>query len=191
MATQVVDVSSNNPHPIDWHKVRNSGRSAVIVKLTEGGGAQSYVNPFALGDIKNAKDAGMIVAGYHFVHPTIPVAQQVALIEAHLDHVNFVWVDSELEDGGDWQATANATHALAEELATHVKTGLYSNPNFLANMPHAPWGEHLWLAEYGPKASYEYTLWQFTQAGRVPGIGGAVDLSYYAGSVAQLAELLG
>jgi lysozyme len=188
MPTQVIDVSSNQKHPIDWSAVRKSGREAVIVKLTENGGAHGYVNPFAAKDIADAKAAGLLVAGYHFFHPEIPVATQLAFILLHLDHVKTVWVDSESLTVG-WGAEGPDTHAMLNALKPHVKTGLYSNPNFLQHMAGAPWGYPLWLAEYGPKASYPFTLWQFESNGSVPGIQGPCDVSLFQGTDAALKTL--
>lgn len=190
MPTQVVDVSSNNHHPIDWKAVRKSGREGVIVKLTQGAGHDAYVNPFAAKDILDAKAAGLLVAGYHFMNPADPVADQVALILAHLDHVQMVWVDSETAEAS-WTAEGTATHSMCDALAKHVKTGLYSNPNFVKNMAGAPWHYPLWLAEYGPKASYAYALWQFEQNGAVPGITGNCDVSVFQGDAIELAKLFG
>ena len=193
MPTQGIDVSSNNPHPIDWAAVKKSGRSFVIVKLTEGGGSTAYVNPYAKQDIIDAKAAGLEVAGYHFVHPTVPVAEQVALIREHLDpgspsSLGIVFVDSETAEG-TWGKTAEVTHAMLNELEKYVKTGLYSNLDFLENMDGAPWGYPLWLAHYSPTSGHAFTLWQFTNAGGCHGVVGAVDINLWPGTEEDLHHL--
>lgn len=187
---EVLDVSSNNPHPINWRAVKASGVAAVIVKITEGGGAHSYINPCAAQDIAGARAAGLPVAAYHFLHPTLSIQLQLALILKHLNGCDFVWVDSETAEAS-WTAEGLATHAMCNALAPHVKTGLYSNPNFLGNMAGAPWSYVLWLAEYGPRASYHNTLWQFTDAAKVPGIAAPCDLSSSWLSPAGIKALFG
>ena len=190
MTVLVVDVSSHNPHPFDYAAVRNGGVGGAVVKLTEGADAAAYVNPYAAQDVAGFRAVGLPVAGYHFLHPTIPVADQLALLRAHLDHVAFVWVDSELVQGS-WSSIAATTEAMCKAIqGAGIRAGLYSNLTFLGSMPGAPWGFPLWLADYGPAAPPRpCTMWQFTDAGAVSGIQGSVDLSHYYGTEAKLAAL--
>lgn len=180
----ILDISSNNPHPIDYAAVKGAGVGGAVVKLTEGADASAYVNPYAAQDIAGFKALGIPVAGYHFLHPTISIPDQLALVRAHLDHLSFVWVDSETAEAS-WTAEGTATEATCAALhGVGIKTGLYSNPNFLDNMPGAPWGYDLWLADYGPSvAPRPCKMWQYTSSATVPGISGLVDLSHYYGDV--------
>ena len=186
----VVDVSSNNAHPIDYAAVKAAGVGGAIVKLTEGGAATAYVNPFAADDLAGFRGVGLPVAGYHFLHPATPVVAQLTLLQHHLDAVGFVWVDSELDEG-PWPGVATATRAMCEAIAgLGLSTGLYSSPSFLSHLPGAPWGYPLWLADYGVASPPGVpTLWQYTDAGSIAGISGAVDLSRFDGTDAQLAAL--
>lgn len=190
MTVLVVDLSSNNHHPIDYAAVKAAGVGGAIVKLTEGGAATAYVNPYAAVDLDGFRGVGLPVAGYHFLHPATPVAAQLALLEKHLNGVGFVWVDSELDEG-PWPGVATATRAMCEAVAgAGLGVGLYSSPSFLWHLPGAPWGFPLWLADYGPPAPpVACTLWQYTDAGSVGGIQGAVDLSRYYGTETELGTL--
>ena len=53
----------------------------------------------------------------------------------------------------------------------------------------------LWVAAYGPSSPpmppgwQDWTFWQYTSSGRVPGIVGNVDLDYFNGSIDQLRRL--
>jgi len=186
----VVGVSSHNDHPIDYVAVREAGVGGAIVKLTEGADALAYVNPYAAVDVTGFRDAGLPVAGYHFLHPSIPVADQLALLEGHLEGVHFVWVNSEVTEG-TWPDVAMATRAMCEAITGgDLGTGLYSNPAFLSDTAGAPWGYPLWLADYGPTSPPQRcNLWQFTDSGSVEGISGPVDLSHFYGTSGGLAKL--
>ncbi len=198
MPLDVIDVSSNNSHPIDWAAVKASGIAAVIVKLTEG---DDYVNPFAAADCADARKAGLLVAGYHFVHPEQSVGAQLAWLKAHLFGCRLVVIDSELNNAGkpDWTMTtahwsqvAVATRSML--LGAHVFAAdamLYSSPGFIANLTGAPWGHPLWLADYSPTRPAGAQLWQYTDSATVPGITGGVDRSHFYGTHEQLAVLFG
>jgi GH25 family lysozyme M1 (1,4-beta-N-acetylmuramidase) len=186
----VVDLSSNNPHPIDYPAVRQAGVGGAIIKLTEGGGATAYVNPYATVDLDGFRSVGLPVAGYHFLQPTTPVAEQLGLLEGNLHGVGMVWVDSELQEG-PWPSVTNATRAMCDAIAAAgLRAGLYSSPSFLSHLAGAPWGYPLWLADYGvPSPPMASALWQYTDAGTIAGIGGKVDLSRFFGTGAELASL--
>lgn len=47
----------------EFKKLKKAGIKGVVVKVTEG---QTYINPYAYFQIKNAKEAGLKVSGYHF-----------------------------------------------------------------------------------------------------------------------------
>lgn len=190
MTVTLVDLSSNNHHPVDYAAVRAAGVGGAIIKLTEGGAATAYVNPYAAVDVAGFRGVGLPVAGYHFLHPTTPVADQLTLLQHNLHGVDFVWVDSEL-DQGPWPGVATATRAMCDAIAgAGLKTGLYSSPSFLGHLPGAPWGYPLWLADYGvPAPPVACTLWQYTDAGTIAGIQGAVDLSRYDGTAQALGAL--
>ena len=118
---------------------------------------------------------------------------QVALIREHLDpgspsSLGIVFVDSETAEG-TWGKTAEVTHAMLNELEKYVKTGLYSNLDFLENMDGAPWGYPLWLAHYSPTSGHAFTLWQFTNAGGCHGVVGAVDINLWPGTEEDLHHL--
>lgn len=63
---RVIDISSNNIHPIDWVKVVKGGIAGAYIKNTE---ATNYVNPFFTKDSANASKAGIPWGAYHFAQP--------------------------------------------------------------------------------------------------------------------------
>ncbi len=62
-----IDISSHNGalSVDDYRKLINQGVAGVVVKLTEG---NSYFNPYAEGQIRNARAAGLRVSVYHYSH---------------------------------------------------------------------------------------------------------------------------
>lgn len=63
---QVIDVSSNNAHPINWVALANEGIAGVYIKNTEG---TWYKNPFWAADRKAASLAGLPYGNYYFAQP--------------------------------------------------------------------------------------------------------------------------
>ena len=63
---RVIDISSNNIHPIDWLKVVKGGVAGAYIKNTE---AANYVNPDFTKDAANATRAGVPWGVYHFARP--------------------------------------------------------------------------------------------------------------------------
>jgi lysozyme len=63
---RVVDISSNNIHPIDWIKAVKGGVAGAYIKNTE---STNYVNPYFTTDKRNATAAGVPWGVYHFAQP--------------------------------------------------------------------------------------------------------------------------
>ena len=63
---RLVDVSSNNVHPINFAHVARSGISGAYIKNSEG---DNYVNPFWKQDVAGATKAGLPYGGYYFAQP--------------------------------------------------------------------------------------------------------------------------
>ena len=70
---RVIDISSNNRHPIIWTQLVKAGIAGAYIKNAEGTG---YTNPFWVQDAQNATKAGVPWGLYYFAQPskTDPVA---------------------------------------------------------------------------------------------------------------------
>ena len=66
---------------------------------------------------------------------------------------------------------ARGFHVRARETVEH--SPLYANAYYLANLPGAPFGERLWLAQTD-RPRREVWAWQETAPATVPGIEGLV-----------------
>ena len=67
---------------------------------------------------------------------------------------------------------------------------IYTTVDFYRDNNLGSWPEEFWLRSVAghPRTTYpgqHYSFWQYTGTGRVPGIGGDVDLNVFAGSVGQ------
>lgn len=62
-----IDISSHNGYisTDSFMKMKSEGVKGVVVKISEG---TSYINPQAKSQIANAKQAGLVVSGYHYSH---------------------------------------------------------------------------------------------------------------------------
>lgn len=181
MTAQVlmIDISANN-HPddatIDWSKVKADGTDGVMIKATEGVG---YVNPWLKADAIGAATAGLRVGYYHFARPASspPDTQAIAAWRAieGLPRMLGLALDLEVTEGLGWVtlgAWAQTFHEAARRFVNH--SPLYVNDDFLNNLPGAPFGERLWLAQTA-RPRREVWAWQTTTPIEVAGIVGPVD----------------
>lgn len=179
-----VDISSNNPHPINWPaayadlKARGGGAQPfAIVKATQGTG---YVNDFFAEDVHAATTAGFAVGAYLMDQGNDDVAAEEALfrrIAGGLPQFD----DDELPMG-------NAQYAAhcAELLAQAPSAGDYLNQS--EEDEGFPLSTVPWEANYDgqPGVTHRVVLiHQFSDSGTVNGIGGRVDLNAWLGTDAQ------
>ena len=171
----ILDLSSNNPHPIDFKAVAASGVSAVIVKATEGTG---YTNPFYAEDMAGARAAGLQVAAYHFasfgdVNAEAAYFKSVAGADAKV-------LDIETSTDTAWMTAFRAT-------LPNVSM-LYGSGS---SLPRTIYPLN-WEASYGAPAPMGLCqLWQYTDAQNVGGIGAPTDASKWTGTQQQYDNFFG
>lgn len=190
MPARGIDVSHHQGR-IDWAAVQGEGVGFAFVKATEGA---TFTDPAfarnwaALGETPIARGA------YHRFRPRADAVAQarhfvaVARIsEGDLPPV----VDVEATDGvGDARLVRGVRAWLAEvERETGKRPIVYTKPGFRrAHLGSAVDDYPLWIAEYGvdqPSAG-AWTFWQHSERGRVAGIGTAVDLDRFNGSMGEM-----
>lgn len=175
----------------DWHLVAADGVRECYVKLTDGGG------PAAVrGDayVAGARAAGIQVGGYHFMEPTPTPEAQAEVFAAELRRLNALDIAPAL----DLEAATIPTGSRADyakRFLTHLqstlnisKVALYASASWDAGLAPDTWGIPGlidWVASYGSNTGGEQAIsayhghvdvHQYTSAGHVPGITGAVDL---------------
>ncbi|MFE8094033.1 N-acetylmuramoyl-L-alanine amidase [Bacillus toyonensis] len=190
----IVDISKWNGN-INWD-VAAPQLDFVIARVQDG---SNYVDPLYKNYVQAMKARNIPFGNYAFGH--------FVSVEEARDYWNrgdksaTVWVaDVEVKTMNDMRA---GTQAFIDELRRlgAKKVGLY-----VGHHMYAPFGmanvkcDFVWIPRYGgPKPAYPCDMWQFTEAGHVPGIGkcdinkliGDKPLSWFIGGTASKAEGIG
>jgi GH25 family lysozyme M1 (1,4-beta-N-acetylmuramidase) len=202
---------SNYQHPygtaINWQAVRNQGARFAFVKISEG---SSYVNPYGAKDLRDARAAGLYVAGYHFGRPRLPLStasSDARAFAARLGNVREPGylppvLDIEVTGGLSaanvtaWTRTFLQTLQSATGRVPMIYSGNWFWRGYMGN-PKGFSGYPVWAAQYssqdiGPTLFGDFTystFWQYTDAAKVSGISGGVDASFFHGTLDQLKSL--
>ncbi len=190
----IIDISHHNTvEPANgFHDIARAGIMATVLKATEG---RSLVDPTFAERIARARSVGLLVGSYHFGRAGSGQEQAAHYLDTVKPGTREL-VCLDWEDG-------RLTLTEAESFATYVERAigrwplLYSSPSFLTRrgvslmspLFHCP----LWIARYSrslgrlPRPWTDWTLWQYTDTGRVPGILGAVDRNRFTGDRGDLA----
>lgn len=198
---QGMDVSDYNG-VIGWGQVARGAAvpAFAYLKATEGG---SRVDRQYASNRAGASAQGQLCGAYHFFSPSTPVAQQVANFCSTVGSVK-----GDLPPMLDVEQPGLAQPAYAAAVADWLQQvgdrlgcmpGIYTNASFWTSCvgTFAPFLAHpLWIAHYTsgpgpalPPGASSYTFWQFADTGSVQGVAGPVDVSRFAGSLAQLQAL--
>ena len=210
-------VSSAHPGgaAIYWDTVARAGYKYAAVKATEG---DYYVNPYAAGDLKSAKAAGLDAAPYHFAIPNAsggaaqaqfaveysgytPGARVLPLM-LDIEYDPYVSTDHTNECYG--LTAAKMTAWLAAFVAeARALTGQYPVIYTTADWwdtctgRSASFGaDPMWIAAYGftsppmPPGWKTWTFWQYSSSGTVPGVATArgTDLDTFSPSMVGLID---
>lgn len=196
MATKVIDISSFQPN-VDFKKVKASGITGVILRAGYTGWGSSHSmnkdDKFE-AHYKGAKAAGLNVGAYYY---SGALTEAFAVKEAQYFLTLLKGKEFDLPvymDVEEYHSTTNMP-ALGKTKLTAVvykwcetveKAGyftgfyaakswadLYLDMNKLARFT-------FWLAHWSSKTDYTgaYAMWQYSDAGSVPGISGKVDMDY-------------
>ncbi len=201
---QGIDVSHYQPK-VDWERVKTS-TSFVFVKATDSTGV---VDPRFTSHWSGAKKVGLPRGAYHFFHPKYDVDKQVANFTQHLksDPGELHPVVDVEEFRTEYQSfTCEQLAQMLQRFSQGVEKELGRKPMIYTN--HQTWQtsfcdhpyflDHpLWLAQYKsqpkepklPPGWKQWLFWQYSETGKVPGISGAVDQSYFNGSAEDLKAL--
>jgi lysozyme len=185
---------------IDFRATRRSGRSFVMVRVSDG---TRYPDSKFSANYANAKSAGLVRGAYQFFRPGQDPIAQADLLLSKLGYTLGAGdlppvLDVEVTDG------QSATHVLlaVQAWVDHVSKALgrmpfvYTSPGFWAGLSgHKNYGANLWVANWTskcpsmPNGWSTFTLWQHSSEGRVPGVSGKVDLDKFNGSLSELYSL--
>ncbi|MDW4549451.1 GH25 family lysozyme [Defluviimonas sp. D31] len=184
---------------VDWHRVRGSGVSFAFIKATEGG---DYADPMFYQHWSGAAQAGIPRGAYHFYYLCRSAVEQaqwfIANVPAERGTLPPV-LDME------WNHTSKTCRSrpdpavIRSEIETFQRIVgarfgqrpvIYTAVDFWSD--NELWklrGEEFWLRSVAGHPSIKYpgqdwSFWQYTGTGVVPGISGEADLNAFAGSEA-------
>ncbi len=191
---------------IDWVKAKNAGVAFAWIKGTEGG---DHVDPRFVDNWVAAREAGVPRGAYHFYYFCRPVEEQIAWVK------EVIPVDPQalpIVLDMEWNAHSKTCKERPERSKVHrdMKTFLdemeahygkrpviYSSVDFHRDrLVGAFKGEQFWLRSVAsfPNNIYEqrndWTFWQYTAEGRVPGVPEEVDRNAFFGTKSQFRDWL-
>lgn len=185
--TRGIDVSRHQKN-IDWEKVAADNVQFVYIKATEGA---TYQDPMFRKNIEGAQKVGLLVGVYHYFRMTSSPEEQFenfkkAMKGYKMDLVPMIDVEpSEKEMVGksvkDLQKNLNKFIALikAEYGVPPMIYGTQRSYNTYCAPKYNKY--HLYIGRYGKNSpdiigEGTYTIWQYTENGKVNGITEDVDI---------------
>lgn len=185
---------------IDWQAVRASGVSFAFIKATEGGDVAD--ERFA-ENWEAARRAGVARGAYHFYYFCRPAAEQARWFAAHVPRdrgalppvLDMEWNHRSRTCPHRPAPETVRAEMLAFKRAVAAHYGrwpvVYTTVDFYRD--NELWrvsGTEFWLRSVAghPAEVYpgqDWTFWQYTGTGVVPGIRGAADINVFAGNSGQ------
>lgn len=182
---------------IDWQQVKDAGVEFVMIRVGWRGSGQGIldIDEYAQQNYEGAKAVGIDVGCYFFsqaISPREAVEEAEYTLELIKDWeldmpVVYDWeyISADSRTGNvDARLLTDCTIAFCDRIkAAGYTPMIYFNANqshkqmFLEELTEYPF----WLAMYESEMDYPYKIhmWQYTNAGTVPGIEGNVDLNLY------------
>lgn len=184
---------------IDWEKVKPAALDFVYIKATEG---NDWKDPQFVQNVRGATAIGLKVGAYHFARFKTPN-------EAALEAVHFAdslvkiglpslslppALDLETSQGVSPEALSKCVMTFSDELKKKGigRLMLYTSTWFSkTHLTKALQAFPLWIAHYGVNQPAENGIWQnwtvfqYTDKGSIPGIQGNVDLNEWEESQFQ------
>jgi len=180
---------------IDWEKVKASGVEYAIIRLGYRGMNEGTLelDPYYFDNVKEAAAAGVKVGIYFFSQAKNQeeAVEEAEFVLKHIKEYEITYpVVFDTEEVTTYDARANGlTRAERTDcciaFCEKIKEAGYT-PMIYANTRYMVMGLELerlgdydkWFAYYGSSHifPYEFTMLQYSDTGRVPGIDGAVDL---------------
>lgn len=211
-----------NGAPIGWTQVAGAGYKFAAIKATEG---PYYTNPYYASDVTEAKAAGLYVAGYHFAIPNAgddAVNQADYAVEKGSytadGHTLPLMLDLEYDPYTSSDHTNQCYGLTPSAMVSWIGTFGDEVQRLTGQVPiiytTADWwnactgkssafsSDQLWIASWQtsspvlPAGWPDWTFWQYTSAGSVPGITntgtdatvGTTDLDYFNSNVIDLLD---
>lgn len=187
-----VDVSAHQRDLIDWQEFRNNGVTFTFLRASIGLQQDEYYRH----NHERAGAAGILRGAYHYLYANVGAREQAqlfaqTLLEGELPPV------LDVENNGLTESHVRAFLDEFEQLAGRkpiIYTSKYMWHRLLGQ--NTPWASQydLWVAHYTttrpqpylPDAWQNWTFWQWSETGRLPGYSGSLDMDYFNGDVTAL-----
>ena len=182
---------------INWQTVKKSGKDFAFIKATQ---CNNFYDDNFQYNIQQAHKADILAGAYHFADPLNcnpnSAAKHFAAVTKPYLKPGYLRPVLDLERGNE-MSTAQLTAWVHSFMNTYKsQTGItpiiYANPSYIHHELDSSINKYdLWIAQWGvsePKVNRKWSFWQYTDSGRVNGIGGRVDLDVYKGSMKSLRE---
>ena len=179
-----IDISSHQGY-IDWAKVSSDKDiNFVYIKATEGA---TYHSPHYPHNITQARRHGLLVGSYHYLTSSSSIDEQFNNFSKYaLKSTQDLIPMLDVEVRGDWSRSqlidsVNKFCHLVENLYG-VQPMIYSTMGFYNKNLAPSFNKHLlYIGRYSneePEINWEgeYTIWQYSETGIIPGIDAYVDL---------------
>ncbi len=179
-----IDISSYQGF-IDWDKVSSDKDIRfVYIKATEGA---TYRSPHYPHNITQARRYGLLVGSYHYLTSTSTIDEQFENFSKYaLKPVQDLIPMLDVEVRGNWSRSQliDSVDKFCELVKDYygVQPMIYSTMGFYNKnlTPHFN-NYHLYIGRYSneePEINWEgeYTIWQYSETGIIPGIDAYVDL---------------
>jgi lysozyme len=195
-----VDVSRHNGD-VDWTKVKGAGQTFAFARVSDG---ITHVDFKFNDNWAGMKRVGLVRGAYQFFRPQRDPIDQANLMLEKINEAGGMKagdlppvLDLEAVDGVSASvlvARAKAWIARIEEkvgMKPIVYTGNHMSPTIGTNFKDYV----LWLAHYTtecprvPTGWTRWTIWQNSESGSVPGVGGGVDTNFFNGTRKDLEKL--
>jgi GH25 family lysozyme M1 (1,4-beta-N-acetylmuramidase) len=202
-----IDVSNHNGR-VDFQKVKKDGRDFAFVLATDG---TSFTSDLFSSQYSGAAEAGLFRGAYHFARPNASATKQASRFLQTVDYRNdgkSLPPVVDMEANPDGAACYGLDHKQMkdwiEDFVGEVKkqTGrdaiIYTSPGFWRDCT----GDSkdfernpLWVAQWDVDRPEKiggwssYTVWQYSDTGKVDGVDGNVDVNRFNGDVAAVEKL--
>ena len=182
-----IDISSYQGY-IDWAKVSSDKDIRfVYIKATEGA---TYRSPHYAHNITQARRYGLLVGSYHYLTSTSTIDEQFRNFSTYaLRTVQDLMPMLDVEVRGDWSRSQliDSVDKFCELVEDYygVQPMIYSTMGFYNKNLTPHFNKHkLYIGRYSnsePEINWEgeYTIWQYSESGIIPGIDAYVELCRY------------
>lgn len=183
---------------IDWRRVRQSGVLFAFIRVSDG---ISRRDPRFADNWAEARRARVLRGAYQFFRPDQPALAQADLLIAAVQRDRGELppvIDVEVSGGVSATKLVAAVTVWLDRVRSRlgVEPILYTAPllwdDFARGAPASMHATPLWIAHYTtgcplvPSPWTQWTFWQYSDHGAVPGIKRPTDLNYFTGDYFDL-----